>query len=76
MTTKIPSRPKDAKGQPPKKVEAKSNLTKPEPEEYVNMSFKMTAEFKRNFKIAAAVQGISQSELLRQTFAVWQRENG
>ena len=35
-----------------------------------------TFEFKRDFKIAAATQGITQSELLQQAFTEWRQRHG
>ena len=78
MTTKTPPPPRKAapKGQPPKKVEAKANLAKPEPSEIVALNFRVPAEFEKDYKIAAATLGITQSDLLQQTFRLWQQKNG
>jgi len=71
-----PPRKTDPKGQPPQKSETKTNLAKPEPSEIVALNFRVPAEFKRDYKIAAATLGITQSELLQQTFRFWQQKNG
>ena len=71
-----PRRPQPTKGDPPDRVETKSNLVKPEPLGTVALNFRVPAEFKRDFKIAAAMHGITQSELLQQAFRQWQERNG
>jgi hypothetical protein len=42
----------------------------------VALNFRVPAEFKRDFKIAAATQGITQSELLQQAFSEWRQRHG
>lgn len=77
MATKTPPPPrKPTKGEPPAIDQAKANLEKPEPGETVNLNFKVPAEFKRDFKIAAATQGCSQIELLQRAFKFWSEHNG
>lgn len=73
MATKTPPPPKkkSSKGEPPKNNETRSNLVKPEPAKTVDLNFKVSAEFKKNFKIAAATQGISQKDLLQEIFEYW-----
>lgn len=78
MTTKTPVPPKrtKTKGEPPPPNETRSNLSKPEPSETVALNFRVPADFKRDFKIAAAVHGITQSELLQKAFIEWQQRHG
>jgi hypothetical protein len=38
------------------------------------LNFRVPAEFKKNFKIAAATYGIKQSELLQQLFSDWLKQ--
>ena len=77
MATKPPPPPrKSSKGEPPKSNEARSNLVKPEPAKLVDLNFKVSAEFKKNFKIAAATQGISQKDLLQEIFKHWSERKG
>jgi len=38
------------------------------------LNFRVPAEFKKNFKIAAATYGIKQSELLQQLFSEWLKQ--
>ena len=77
MTTKPPPPPRrtNPKGIPPKRVEAKINLVKPEPGEIVALNFRVPAEFKRDFKIASATLGITQSKLLQQAFTIWHKKH-
>ncbi|MFM2312726.1 MAG: hypothetical protein RLZZ04_2002 [Cyanobacteriota bacterium] len=78
MATKTPPPPnkKSAKGEPPKSSETRSNLTKPEPARLVDLNFKVPAEFRKDFKIAAATHGIKQVELLQEIFEYWSQAKG
>lgn len=85
MATKPPPPPRKGKGNPPttskkgdppKTTETRSNLNKPEPGKTVDMNFKVPAEFKRDFKITAAIHGISQKDLLMEIFREWSQRNG
>ncbi len=42
----------------------------------VALNFRVAADFKRDFKVAAAVRGVTQSELLRRIFAEWRVRDG
>ncbi len=66
MGTKTPPPPKKKprKGEPPAKNKTRSNLTKPETAKLVDLNFKVPAEFRKDFKIAAATQELKQIELL------------
>ncbi len=77
MGTKPPPPPrKPNKGEPPSIDETKSNLEKPDPGEISNLNFKVPAEFKKDFKIAAATYGCSQVELLQRIFKYWTDNHG
>ncbi len=77
MATQPPPPPrKKNKGEPPSIEETKSNLEKPDPGETVNLNFKVPAEFKRDFKIAAATYGCTQVELLQRIFKFWAENQG
>ncbi|MEO0804206.1 MAG: hypothetical protein AAFY57_18325 [Cyanobacteria bacterium J06642_2] len=89
MATKTPPPPKrskgkgeppiaitNKKGEPPAQTETRDNLEKPEPGKPVDMNFKVPSEFKRDFKIAATMRGISQKELLMKIFNEWAERNG
>jgi hypothetical protein len=78
MPTNTPPPPREGskKGEPPARVEARGNLSKPEPGKMVALNFRVPAEVKKDFKIAAAVAGITQSELLQRAFSEWKQRNG
>ncbi|MHC5718364.1 MAG: hypothetical protein ACYTX0_41365 [Nostoc sp.] len=77
MSTKPPPPPrKPSKGEPPSIKETKDNLDKPDPGETANLNFKVPAEFKRDFKIAAATYGCTQVELLQRVFKYWTDNHG
>ena len=78
MATKPPppTRRTNHKGPPPERTVTKDNLQKPEPTQAVALNFRVPAEFKKDFKIAAATRGITQSELLQQAFKLWQNNTG
>lgn len=72
MATQIPPPPRRPdKGEPPKPTQMRANLNTPEPDAPANLNFKVPAEFKRDFKIAAAYKGISQVDLLQEIFEFW-----
>jgi len=77
MPTQTPPPPRTAakKGEPPSREQTRGNLSKPEPTKAVALNFRVPAEVKKNFKIAAAVHGITQSELLVQAFTEWQQRH-
>jgi hypothetical protein len=77
MATIVPSPPaKTSKGEPPSREETRGNVLKPELGRVVALNFKVPAEFKKDFKIAAATYGVTQSELLRQAFTEWLQRHG
>lgn len=78
MATSIPIAPSKVsrKGEPPKFHETRGNLTKPSQNDNVALNFKVPSEFKKDFKIAAATQGIKQVELLQQAFQEWKERHG
>jgi hypothetical protein len=77
MATKTPPpRRVLSKGEPPARSETRNNLVKPEPGQTVALNFRVPAEFKKDFKIAAASHGVTQSELLQQAFREWRERNG
>jgi hypothetical protein len=77
MATKTPPPPRRQadKGEPPTVSEIRANLDKPEPGKTENLNFKVPAEFKKDFRIAAAQKGISLVELLQETFRYWSQHN-
>lgn len=85
MTTSVPppSTRRTTKGEPPARTAnataattASKNLAKPQPGLTVGLNFKVSAEFKRDFKIEAAMHGLNQIELLQEMFALWKQRQG
>ena len=76
MPTSVPAPVRSTKGEPPARSETRDNVQKPELARMVALNFRVPAEFKKNFKIAAATYGVSQSELLQQAFAEWLQRHG
>lgn len=77
MAIQTPPPPRTSKkGEPPAPVETRGNLKKPEPTKIVPLNFRVPSEFKKDFKVAAAMNGITQSELLQQAFEEWCRRHG
>lgn len=77
MATKPPPPPKkNSKGEPPESDQTRSNLQKPEPGEIVNLNFKVSEEFRKDFKIAAVQHGMTQLEFIEELFRFWSERNG
>ena len=45
-------------------------------DEIVNLSFKVPTGFRKRFKLAAVNAGITQNDLVVQTLAAWEKNNG
>lgn len=78
MATNTPPPPKkkSTKGEPPQVSESRSNLKKPEPGKLVDLNFKVPAEFRKDFKVAAAIHGKTQVDLLQEIFEFWSKSQG
>lgn len=76
MPTSVPAPLRTTKGEPPAREETRDNVQKPELARMVALNFRVSAEFKKNFKIAAATYGVKQSELLQQAFNEWLQRHG
>lgn len=76
MATTVPIPVRNTKGEPPGREETRGNIQKPALGSVTGLNFRVTAEFKKNFKIAAATFGITQSELLYQAFELWSQRHG
>jgi hypothetical protein len=76
MPTSVPAPLSSANGEVPVHEAINDNVHKPELARMVALNFRVPAEFKKNFKIAAATYGIKQSELLQQAFAEWMQRHG
>src|SRR5215831_10315206 len=55
-------------GEPPVKSAIVNNLERPDPAEMMNLNFKVTAEFKRVFRMYAAAHHLSMVQVLYQSF--------
>jgi hypothetical protein len=76
MPTSVPAPLRSTKGEPPARDQIRDNVHKPELAGMVALNFRVPAEFKKNFKIAAATYGLKQSELLQQAFTEWLQRHG
>jgi hypothetical protein len=56
------------KGEPPVQSAIVHNLERPDPAEMMNLNFKVTAEFKREFRMYAAAHHLSLVQVLYQAF--------
>jgi hypothetical protein len=68
MAKVAPPPGKSRKGQPPAITKTVGNLDKPEPAGLAPLNFKVSQEFKREFKTYAAQTGQSMTDLLIQGF--------
>jgi hypothetical protein len=76
MPRSVPAPLNSAKEEPPVHQATRDHVHKPELVQMVALNFRVPAEFKKNFKIAAATYGMKQSELLQQAFAEWMHRHG
>jgi hypothetical protein len=67
---------KTKKGAPPPVMAASTNLTKTPSDELVGLSFKVSAEFKREFKGFANDHDLTAVDLLKEMFAYYQKHRG
>jgi hypothetical protein len=58
-----------------RKSHTEGESEKSEKKKIVALNFRVPAEFKKNFKIAAATHGITQSDLLQQAFEEWRKKH-
>ena len=64
---KVP-KPKAGKGAPPPPSKTVENLERPDPAGQAPLNFKVSDDFKREFKTYAAQRGISMTKLLMDGF--------
>lgn len=55
--------------------DVKDEKTKESKDEIVNLSFKVTADFRKRFKLAAVNAGITQNELVQQALLHWEQRD-
>ena len=74
----IPKPPKKAKkiGAPPAKdAPMVRNLAQPAEGELHNLSFKLSPEFKKEYKLYAAERGMTMLEVLKESFKLYREKN-
>jgi hypothetical protein len=72
---KVPA-PKSRKGHPPPVETTVGNLQKSEPGSLKPLNFKVPAEFHREFKIYATVQGTTMLDILQEGFKLVRERRG
>ena len=73
---KIPAAPKKPREAPPLLEETPQNLEKPPPLATETLNFKVTAEFKREFKVYAAAHDITMIQLLEEGYRLYKQKHG
>ncbi len=74
-TTKVPA-PKKKREAPPQIEETPKNLEKTPPLEAETLNFKVTADFKREYKVYAASRDMTMIELLQQSYQLYKDRHG
>lgn len=77
VATKVPPAPRRKREAPPPLEEPTSkNLEKTPPLDTETLNFKVTAEFKREYKVYAASRGMTMIELLEQSYQIYKERHG
>jgi hypothetical protein len=74
--TKVPPAPKRLREAPPPLEETPQNLEKAPPLATETLNFKVTAEFKREFKVYAASRDMTMIELLEESYQLYKQRHG
>lgn len=74
--TKVPAAPKKQREAPPPLQETPQNLEKMPPLATETLNFKVTAEFKREYKVYAASRGKTMIELMEESFQLYKQRHG
>jgi len=74
--TRVPPAPKKQREAPPQLEETPHNLEKPPPLATETLNFKVTAEFKREYKVYAASRSMTMIDLLEQSYRIYQERHG
>jgi len=74
--TKVPAAPKKQREAPPPLQETPQNLEKMSPLETETLNFKVTAEFKKEYKVYAASRGKTMIELMEESFQLYKQRHG
>ena len=64
------------KGEPPARTAIMDNLERPDPGAMQNLNFKVTTDFKRDFRIYAATHNLSLVKVLYKAFEVLRAQQG
>lgn len=74
--TKVPPAPRKQREAPPPLEETPQNLEKSPPLATETLNFKVTADFKREFKVYAASRGITMIQLMEEGYRLYKQRNG
>lgn len=74
--TKVPPAPRRQREAPPPLQETPQNLDKPPPLATETLNFKVTAEFRREYKVYAASRGMTMIELLEESYQLYKERHG
>lgn len=78
---KPPTKPTKGKGAPPPAAvpaasKTQSNTSKPSSSDYVALNFSVDAEFRKEFKLFAAMHGVPMTDLLKEAFELIKEKKG
>ena len=76
MTTKVPAPKKKQREAPPLLEQTPQNLEKTAPLETETLNFKVTSEFKREYKGYAVSRGMNMVQLLKDSFQLYKERHG
>jgi len=74
--TKVPPAPRREREAPPPLEETPRNLEKTPPHATETLNFKVTAEFKREYKVYAASRDKSMIKVLQESFGLYKQKHG
>ena len=79
MAVEAPKKKPSSKGTPPATPAAalaNPATTKPASDNYVALNFSVTSEFKRQYKLIAAMQDTPMTEILKESFELYKKAHG
>ena len=76
VKTKVPPAPKKQREAPPPLEETPQNLEKTPPLAAETLNFKVTADFRREYKVYAASRSMTMIDLLEQSFKIYKERHG
>jgi hypothetical protein len=76
-----PNKPIKGKGTPPEAPalaasKTQGNTSKPSSSDYVALNFSVDAEFRKEFKLFAAMHGVPMTDLLKEAFELIKEKKG